>query len=283
MEERLVSRRGFIVGAAAAATGMAVMGSPLAFAADGDPIPAMGSWEYAPLDPDTIRKAAFSNLYGAPGCTGCGGRSAGAIIEGLVAALGWPWTTLPLNIGSFHNGGGPYGTTCGGVMGPYFIMTLVGAGGALGAQWHKWCSESAFPSTERDEFSTFKNTIQTVSGSPQCHQSRTTWENAFLKQWDRVAPYDTSRCGKLYADTTKKAVQMLNDWKVGVLPATWAASTDYESCYSCHNTLYTEKKVGASYPSGKENCNNCHDVTAKHAKSVGGGKRPKWPTKHNVT
>jgi hypothetical protein len=279
MNEKLVSRRGFIMGAATAATGMALMGTPLALAADGDPIPKMGDWApyYTPLDPLKIGRAAFSDTAAEPfakGCTGCGGRSAGAIIGALAAAgsVGWPWTTLPLNVGSFHNGGGPYGETCGGVMGPYYVMCLLGVGGTLGAQWHKWCSETAFPSTQWDEFSTFKNTVQTVSDSPLCHVSRTVWQNAYLKQWDRVSAFDSSRCGKLYADMTMKAVEMLNDWKAGVAIAPWAAAADYESCYSCHNTLYTENKVGASYPSGKDNCASCHDVTAKHAKGTGGGK-----------
>ncbi len=112
MEEKLVSRRGFIMGAATAATGMALMGTPLALAADGDPIPKMGAWGayYTPLDPWTIGRAAFSDPTAdafAAGCSGCGGRSAGAIIGGLAKAVGWPWTTLPLNVGSFHNGGGP--------------------------------------------------------------------------------------------------------------------------------------------------------------------------------
>jgi hypothetical protein len=273
MEEKLVSRRGFIMGAAAAATGAALLGSPLALAADGDPIPAMGAWKpyYTPVDPYSTGKVALDKLYGAATCTGCGGRSAGAIIEALAAAKGWPWTTLPVNVGSFQNGGGPYGTTCGGVMGPYYVMCLVGAGGALGAQWHKWCSDTAFPSTEWDEFSSFKNTIQTVAGSPQCHTSRATWENAYLRQWDRVSPYDSSRCPKMYADMTKKAVQMLNDWYAGIMPTAWTADADYESCYSCHTQLMTDHEVGAIH-SGKESCNNCHDTKVPSHGSVVGNK-----------
>jgi hypothetical protein len=279
MEEKRVSRRGFIMGAAAAAAGAAVMGAPAAFAADGDPLPAMGKWPYTPLDPWTVGKAAFSADFGAKGCSGCGGRSAGAIIEALaISQGGWPWNTLPVNIGSFHNGGGPYGATCGGVMGPYFVMCLIGAGGAIGQQWHKWCSETAFPSAQWDDFSPFKNTVQTVAKSPLCHQSRTIWENAYLKQWDGVSAYDGSRCGKTYADMTMHAVEMLNEWAAGTTIAPWAATADYEDCYACHNKLYTDKKVGASYPSGKENCNNCHDVTAKHAKGGGGGKPGKSAT-----
>jgi hypothetical protein len=260
-QQRRFDRRAFILGTAAAATGLAVVGTPLAFAAEGDPIPPPGQWPYALLDPDQIGAAAWA----APGCTGCGGKSAGAIIDGLKAAVGWPWTTLPTNIGSYGNGGGPYGATCGGATGPFFIMTLVGAGGAIGQQFYKWYCDFAFPSTEWDAKSTFKNTVRTVSKSPLCHESRTIWENAFLRQWDGVAAhYDTSRCQKLYCDTTKQAVRMLNDWKVGTLPAAWTADADYATCYTCHTALYTDKKVGASYPSGRENCHNCHDVPPTH-------------------
>ena len=57
---------------------------------------------------------------------------------------------------------------------------------------------------------------------------------------------------------------MLNDRQGGTLPAAWTADADYASCYSCHTTLYAEKRIGASYPSGREDCRNCHDVPAAH-------------------
>jgi hypothetical protein len=262
MEEKLVSRRGFIMGAAAAATGAALLGSPLALAADGDPLPDVGKWPYAPLDPDAI-----GTLAKAPtGCSGCGGKSAGAIIYGLREALpGGPWDQLPVNMGSFANGGGPYGATCGAAAGPFFIMQLVGANGALGTQFHKWYCDTAFPSTEWDAlFPGFEGTVQSVAGSPLCHESRSIWENVYLRQWDGVSPYDGTRCSKLPMDTAKKAVQMLNDWALGILPAAWEADADYATCYGCHTQLNTDHKVGAIHSSQKENCTNCHTVPAKH-------------------
>jgi len=274
MEEKLVSRRGFIMGAAAAATGAALLGSPLALAAEDDAIPAMGSWPYAPLDAYETAKASLSNTYGAVGCTGCGGRSFGAIVEALQSAIGGPWNSLPLNFGSFQNAGGPYGTTCGAVNGCYLIMSMVGAGTAMGPQWHKWCSDTPFPSTEWDEFFAIKGTIQSVSGSPQCHTSRATWENAYLRQWDRVSPYDGTRCNKMWADMVKHAVEMLNDWHASVAIAAWAPDKDYKACYDCHTGLMTTHEVGAIH-SGKENCNNCHTVTTKHAKSGPATVKPK--------
>jgi len=260
VEERRFDRRTFIMGAAAAATGLTVVGAPLAFADTGDPVPKAGEWPYLPLDPDLIGEAA----WGPTGCSGCGGKSAGAIIAGLAVAVGWPWTTLPTNIGSYANGGGPYGATCGGLAGPFFVMNLVGAGGAIGQQFYKWYCDFAFPSAEWDHLSTFKNTVRTVSKSPLCHESRTIWENAFLAQWDRVAPYDSSRCSKLPCDTARQAVLLLNDWYDGAKLKAWAPDADYATCYSCHTTLYADKQVGASYPSGRENCLNCHDVAPSH-------------------
>ena len=274
MEEKLVSRRGFIMGAAAAATGVALLGSPIALAAEGDPLPPMGQWPYTPLDPDAVGLAAKNP---AAGIAGCGGKSAAAMILALRAALpDSPWHQLPVNIGIYANGGGPYGATCGGVAGPFFIMSLVGrlvgdtwakAGEQLGTQFHKWYCDFAFPTTEWDDAFTIKDTVTSVSGSPLCHESRSQWENTYLRQWDRESTYDDTRCTKLPMDTTKKAVQMLNDWYLGTLPAAWAADSDYATCYTCHTTLNTKHEVGAIHPSQKENCNNCHTVTSKHAKS----------------
>ena len=57
-ELRRFDRRTFIMGAAAAATGLTVVGAPLAFADTGDPVPRAGEWPYVPLDPDLIGEAA---------------------------------------------------------------------------------------------------------------------------------------------------------------------------------------------------------------------------------
>jgi len=153
--------------------------------------------------------------------------------------------------------------------GPFFVMNLVGAGGAVGQQFYEWYCVFAFPSTEWDAKSDSEDTVRTVSKSPLCHESRTIWENALLRQWNRAAPYDDSRCKKLPCDTVKQAVRMLNDWRNGTPVPAWAADADYATCYSCHTTLYTDQKVGASYPSGKENCRNCHDVPAAHGHPTG--------------
>ena len=217
-----------------------------------------------PLDPDTVARRAFNP---ASGVSGCGGKSAAAMILELQEVVGHPWPMLPLGIGSFANGGGPYGATCGGLAGPFFVMTLVGASGAIGTQYHKWYCDFAFPTIEWDDLFTFKGTIQSVADSPLCHESRSQWENVYLKEQYDGVNYDGTRCTKLPMDTVKKAVQMLNDWKAGAVLPAWAADKDYETCYTCHTQLNTDHKPGAIHSSQRENCNNCHTVTKRHAKS----------------
>jgi hypothetical protein len=285
MEEKLVSRRGFIMGAAAAATGAALLGSPLAFAADEATIPPVGQWPYAPLDPDAVGASAWAP----PGCGGCGGKSAGALIYALRTALpGGPWDKLPVNIGAFANGGGPFGTSCGGVAGPFLIMQLIGkqvatdpvkwasAAGDLGTAFHQWYCDFPFPSTDWDHLTTFTGTVTSVSGSPLCHESRSQWENVYLRQWDPTTPYDGTRCTKLPCDTVKKAVQMLNDWWASPAAIAWAPAEDFATCYGCHTQLNTDHKVGAIHPSERENCTNCHTVATKHPTPT---KRPSRKTK----
>lgn len=152
----------------------------------------------------------------------------GAIIHALRAALGKdsPWEQLPVNIGSFGNGGGPLSQTCGALMGPYLLMNFVGAGRALGKQFYQWYSGFAFPSTEWDNYvprsgpAPSKNLVQTVANSTLCSVSRGTWQKEYNRLYGEGAkePHN-DRCTKLICDCTKKAVELLNDWKEGKIPA----------------------------------------------------------------
>jgi hypothetical protein len=153
-------------------------------------------------------------------------------------------------------------------------MNLVGAGSALGAQWHQWCCDFAFPSTDWDTLvpasgnPPSKNLVRSVAGSPLCHVSRTKWETAYYAMWGETptvppAAYN-DRCTKLTCDCTKKAVQMLNDWKNGVAIPAWAAPADYAACYTCHKSMGTAQKL-KGVTQGKEDCTNCHTEVVDHS------------------
>lgn len=222
--KEMLSRRRFIKGSACALAGGIVLGGTVFPLNAGAAVPDMGAWPYTVLNPVAIGQSAWEP----PGCQGCGGKSMGAIVYGLRTALGAgsPWDRLPVNIGSFGNGGGPLSQTCGALMGPYLLMTMVGAGRALGKQFYQWYGYFAFPSAEWDNYvplsgpAPSKNLVQTVANSTLCSVSRGTWQKEYNRLYGEGATEPRNdRCAKLICDCTKKAVEMLNDWKTGRLPA----------------------------------------------------------------
>jgi hypothetical protein len=217
-------RRNFIKGSAGVLAGGITMGEIISPALASAEAPAMGAWPYAPLDPVAIAQSAWNP----PGCDGCGGKSFGAIVYGLRSALGPGsiWEQIPINLGSFHNGGGPMSQTCGALLSSYLLMSFVGAGRALGKQFYQWYSEFAFPSAEWDNYvpasgpAPSKNLVRTVANSTLCSMSRGTWQKEYNRLYGEGATEPRNdRCTKLVCDCTKKAVNMLNDWKAGKQPS----------------------------------------------------------------
>lgn len=222
-QAHIISRRSFIKGGACALAGGIVLGRTGISAGATAALPDVGKWPYTTLDPVAIGQSAWEPQ----GCQGCGGKSMGAIVYGLRAALGTgsPWDQLPINMGSFGNGGGPLSQTCGALIGPYLLMNLVGAGRTLGKQFYQWYSEYAFPSTEWDNYvpksgpSPSKGLVQTVASSTLCSVSRGTWQKEYYRLYGEGAKEpNNDRCTKLICDCTKKAVELLNDWKSGKIP-----------------------------------------------------------------
>ena len=67
MDERGIDRRGFVVGSAVAATGLALFGSPLVAAAeDMTVLPEPGLWPYVELDPHQVGEWAATGIGGGP-------------------------------------------------------------------------------------------------------------------------------------------------------------------------------------------------------------------------
>jgi hypothetical protein len=146
-------------------------------------------------------------------------------VAGLKAAIGpgSPWDELPVNIGSFGNGGGPQRQTCGALIGPYLVMSLIGAEKALGKQFYRWYCDTAFPSTDWDSFIPasgnvpLKTEVQTIPNSTECSVSRDTWQKEYLRihETGNAQAASKDRCTKLICDCTRKAVELLNAWKNG--------------------------------------------------------------------
>jgi hypothetical protein len=262
IEKKSMDRRNFLLGgAAAAAAGLAVFGPKAAFGRD--PLPAVGSWPWPAKGLDPVATAGAST----EGLSGCAVASFGLIRDRLAAALpGSAWEAVPPQLVAASNGGGPYGSDCGALQGPLLVMNLLGAPLTLRQEFYKWYCGFPFPSTEWDDLYPFKRTIQTVSNSPLCHESRAIWDGLYFREVYDGATYDNTRCAKLPRDCVKKAVELLNSWKAGGHAGAWTPDYNAAACYDCHTQLAKDRMPGALH-AGKEDCTRCHKVVTSHGKS----------------
>lgn len=257
-------RRSFILGgAAAAAAGLTILGPKSVFGRDPDPLPAVGTWPWPDKGLDPAATAGDST----EGMSGCAVVSFGLIVNRLKDALpGSVWGAIPLQMASFGNGGGPYGSDCGALLGPLMLMNLLGAPLTLRQEFYKWYCDFPFPSTEWDDLYSFKNTVQTVSNSPLCHQSRAIWDGLYYREVYDGKNYDNTRCAKLPRDCTKKAVELINSWKTQGYVGSWTPDDNAAACYDCHTQLAKDRLRGALH-AGKQDCTKCHTVVTSHGKT----------------
>lgn len=273
MEQGLMSRRKFLVGAGALAGAAGIMG--LGIADRPSPARAAGTvtdlpWTY-PTDPakqpDPIKLAGLGyEVYYSQGC------AEGAwwpLIDFLAAAdPSSPWATLPKNMFSYGGGGvGGWGTLCGALNGAAAIIGMVGAPGEITDEVFAWYARTPIPSNQAER-AVAAGTWTPAAGVPQpmtnmptsiahsqlCHAS--------LSQWTMTSGFDLGtdehydRCGKLTFDVEVKTITLLNAYfqdnnnvPVVALDPTVAA------CKTCHG----------SKALGKQACDSCHDQTTTHA------------------
>jgi hypothetical protein len=185
-----------------------------------------------------------------------------------------PWQYLPVNLGAFLNAGGPMAALCGTVGATDIVNFLVGAPLNLRMELHEWYSNTMLPTKDWDSYAGTELLVQTVSESVACHISRSQWDNAYLRYRAENGledtPYDEKRCGRLHSDMARKCLQLLNDWKAGVVFAAWVPDDNYAKCYDCHFTdLKTPTYQVGWVRNGKEDCTICHDVPPYHPRTKG--------------
>lgn len=265
-----ISRRSFLTGAGAAALGVSIARAPIpAIADEPSPLPVLPWGTYYPtsgLDAEAIREQAFCrNKEG-----GCGYGGAQAILDALADEVGYPWTVLPkgpAGVGLTSYGGGGvvgWGTICGALNGVIAVMGLLGVHGKLGNALMDYYCTAELPTAALEGFQPECATdplpavVSTVSNSPLCHVSVSTWAEA-----QGVPVKDALkgvRCGRLVGDIAYRAVELMNEYFVsGLTPAAWQPGEEYAECYSCH----TQPDIVPSQ-SGKMDCLECHSVSEMH-------------------
>ena len=213
-EERGVSRRTFLATAGVAVAGLEIARLPGNVAQAADVLKSL-PWPYPAggLDVDKLRKAAYTNhktIY--PGCGFCTSQTLIQAIGDALTAEGAtvnPWLQLPSGLYKFANGGVlGWGTICGALNGTIAVMTLLNKQNVVGEALLDYFSTAELPTnalvgkTPPGATAPLKAITATVSNSPLCHISASTWAAAA-----GVAvsdPLKGERCVRLVADVVAR-------------------------------------------------------------------------------
>jgi len=206
-------------------------------------------WTYVKLDPDAAAKRAYDSYW----VGGCSYAGFNGIIGELKAEVGFPFTQVPSEMMKYGGGGGlGWGMICGALNGAVAAMNLISnAYGGIGNELIGWYTEYAFPAYEPSEPRNDVALATSVSGSPLCHVSVTSWSNAAgVKESDTERK---ERCARLVGDTVKKAVELMNAQADGTFTAAFTPATAITGCQSCHGRDGAIDNVAT-----KDNCVTCH-------------------------
>jgi hypothetical protein len=270
-EEGRVSRRSFLTTAGGVAVGVGIARFPgTAHAAEAlPPLPWAAYYPKNGLDQEAVREAAYC-LYYKEG--GCGHGSAQAIIDTLGDALEAdgaavnPWRLLPRGLCSYGAGGVVgWGTICGALNGAIAVMDILGVHNQLGNALIDYFCTAELPTDALDGYSPpdgipvpLPSTATSVSHSPLCHNSVSTW--AAVAGVPVADPSKKDRCAKLVGDIVAKAVELMNDhFLSGSTPPAWVPPASYAGCYDCHT-----KADMIPSQQGKMDCLECHVVAPAH-------------------
>jgi Putative redox-active protein (C_GCAxxG_C_C) len=272
-----LSRRAFIGGAGgvvAAAPFVAALTGPSVAQAQTAPA---GAWPIPVLNPAVARDAGYFGYWATDTYKntnyGCGYGVAAALLSSIKSGLGpgSPWDVLPLEMFKWGKTGCvDSGTLCGALTGalPIFSLASPSSVTEMGADLLRWYQETALPSTEMDYLDPkrpYPQQAQSVSASPLCHVSVSSWCKASGKlssSTDRK-----TRCGKITGDVAKMASIILNRLVPGqkYLPIYPTQPAEYAECVHCHIDAPpppTPDAVRLNNSLGISNCKTCHPDAA---------------------
>ena len=208
-------------------------------------------WPYKKLDPAVVRKRGYENYFNG----GCMFGAASALLLTLQEQVGFPYTTMPVDMFKYGAGGvGGWGTLCGALNGTAAVLNLVHKDYAkIVNELMGWYTEYPFPSKDHEAYCKFPGQVQTVAKSPLCHASVSLWSKASSFKVNSDQKKD--RCAKLTGDTAAHAVEMLNLLVDGKFIASYKASEEFAHCLGCHNG----PKSPLDNEQGLMNCVSCHE------------------------
>lgn len=220
------------------------------------PLPwSLGKYRF---DPDAVRQSAYEAFYEGE----CMFAVAATLIRDLQAKIGAPFTTIPVDMFRYGGGGiAGWGTVCGTINGGAAVLNLLGETSSyqkLINDLFDWYSKQSFPSKDHDAYAKFQNQTQTVSKSPICHISVTTWVDEARKKRPSItalSPERADRCAKVAGDVASHVARMINAHYDKTYAFTYKPSPDYAPCVTCHVDVQNAYNLNVK---AQMNCTTCH-------------------------
>lgn len=214
-------------------------------------------WPYKKLDPEVVRKRGYENYFKG----GCMYGTASALLITLVEEVGFPYNVIPIDMFKYGAGGSvSWGTLCGALNGAGAVINMVTKDySKLIGELNGWYTEFPFPTNKHEAYCKIKNQITTVSKSPLCHVSVSTWVNANNPIQKVNEDGKKDRCAKLSGDVAAYTVQLLNDAVDQKFVANYKPAAVFSHCAGCH----TGPKSLLDNQQGQMNCVLCHDDHTK--------------------
>lgn len=217
-------------------------------------------WPYQTLDPEAVRIQAHYLYWNGKDC--CAGVF-GAIANALAAAIGDPWTNMPMEIMLFGRGGGVgWGTICGCLNGGAALISLVtekDPSTPLITELWGWYNQEELPTDVANTVATSgqylvhqydQELLQSISGSPLCHVSVTEWCLTAGKKVNAVERKE--RCARITGDIAAKTVELLNAHFAGTFTPAYVDPATLTACMVCHGPALLNNVMT------KMDCVSCH-------------------------
>lgn len=239
-----------VIAGASVASGLSILGK------NAEANTAVHPYGYTPLDVETTRQLGYNGYKGIVLSDGkthgeCAFATFNAIVSQLAAAdPTGPYANIPLQMMEWGAGGVVgFATFCGTLNGACASIGLIcdkaSAAGFI-SDLLSWYSETLLPT----------NIIAPTGALPQsiatgnlCHMSVTNW--CLASGYASGSPERGERCARLAGDVAAKAVEMLNNGRLGL-----TVPGDKTVCRTCHykGTDY----AAGQFTRGKMGCTTCH-------------------------
>jgi hypothetical protein len=212
-------------------------------------------WPYKKLNPQEAGESGYYGFYKGACCYG----AFEAIMGQLRREVGYPYTVVPTTMMVFGEGGvAGVSSLCGALNGAASAIFLTKGGlererreaaFALIRELFNWYEQTPLPDY-RPKSPKFE-IVRSVSRSPLCHVSVSTWcKTSKFKSFSKER---SERCAWLTGTVAKKAIELLNASSEGAFKPAYGLTADTKTCRSCHDQGSMLENTR-----GLMDCGGCH-------------------------